>query len=161
MTSPPPFVVFIDFDGVTHPLRDRSPKRLDDPLMGVEWFCPDNVGQVNRLLRNLNSVGVISSAWRLDFPWSAFQRYFNGRLVGQTPELSGWHRLAECQLFLTQRGWESASWVAIDDKPTLYSPDATLIIPDYRRGLVAADVDAFLNRARHPSRIVHPIPQVN
>jgi len=58
--SQPAYVVFIDFDGVTHPLRDRSPSRLDDPLMGVEWFCPDNVSQINRLL-HLDAVGVISS----------------------------------------------------------------------------------------------------
>ncbi len=30
----PTYVVFIDFDGVTHPLRCHSPKQLDEPLMG-------------------------------------------------------------------------------------------------------------------------------
>ena len=147
MTSPPPFVVFIDFDGVTHPLRDRTPKRLDDPLMGVEWFCPDNVSQINRLLGHLNAVGVISSAWRLDFPWEAFQGYFEHRLVGRNPLLDGVQRLAECRLFLEQMGWRDLPWVAIDDKPLLFSPDAPLIATDYRTGLKNVDVDRFLQSA--------------
>lgn len=141
----PAYVVFIDFDGVTHPLRDHSPKRLDDPLMGRAWLTPFNVGQVNRLLRELDAVGVISSTWRLMFPWEAFQGYFDHRLVGQTPMTTRVHvqRDTECRRFLDQQGWGDVAWVAIDDKPTLYTPETPLIATNYRTGLRDLDVEIF------------------
>jgi hypothetical protein len=141
----PAYVVFIDFDGVTHPLRERTPNSLNDQLMGRAWLTPFNVGQVNRLLRELDAVGVISSAWRLMFPWDTFQCYFDQRLVGQTPMTTRVHvqRDTECRLFLEQQGWGDVPWVAIDDKPTLYAPETPLITTNYRTGLRDLDVDKF------------------
>ncbi len=110
----PRHIVFIDFDGVTHPLPGRVPRTLSDVMMGIDFFRAQNVDQVNRLLGSLDAVGVITSSWRLDFPWQDFQPFFKGKLIGQTPWIDWGTRIAEINLFLSEREWQAVPWVAVD-----------------------------------------------
>ncbi len=144
MNDHPSYVVFIDFDGVTHAIRGHTPRPLNDPLMKRAWLCSYNVGQINRLLRELDAVGVITSAWRFDHPWEAFQAYFDNRLVGQSPLLGGIQKHADFRQFLADHSWNNVPWVAIDDKPTLFAPGDPVIAMNYRIGLTDRDVSHYL-----------------
>ncbi len=144
----PKFIVFIDFDGVTHPLPGRVPRSLSDVMMGIDFFRAQNVDQVNRLLESLDAVGVITSSWRLDFPWQDPHRFFKGRLIGQTTWIDRGTRIAEIELFLSEREWKTVPWVAVDDNARLFSADAPLIVPKADVGLTKNDVDRYLTALR-------------
>ena len=118
----PQYLVFIDFDGVTHPLPEicGTLRHLSDPRVGTTFFHPTNLSQINRLLDALNAHGVISSSWRLDFSWKDFQPFFHGRLIGQTPWLDMTKRITEIESFLEQNGWKHISWVALDDMQLIF-----------------------------------------
>ena len=140
----PKYVVFIDFDGVTHPLPGRTPRSLSDVMMRIDYFCPPNVSQVNRLMAALSAVGVITSAWRLDFPWQDFQHYFDMRLAGQTPWLEKALWSTEIESFLSEQEWGAVPWLAIDDNPRLFSPGSPVLVTDASVGLTSAEVDLYL-----------------
>jgi hypothetical protein len=125
-------VLFLDFDGVTHP----------DPCKPGEYFC--QLGLIEEVLRDFAQVQiVISSSWRhelsqLPLPeqLEALQRPFSpdirSRVIGVTPDLwpNAWeravnpydHRERECVAWLREHGGEAQPWIAIDDRPHWFSP---------------------------------------
>lgn len=140
----PRFILFLDFDGVTHPNSCRSPCFMSEVYekKGV-YFRQENVDAVNRLARGLNASIVISSSWRLNFGFDIFNEFFYGRIIGQTPWLDFKKRYEEVDLYLEQLGWQDVPWLALDDNlhyPEHYPAHLT----DGSIGLTEADVDKLI-----------------
>lgn len=147
----PRFLLYLDFDGVTHPLPGRVPSSLEEirrlrPNGSGPYFCRENVLQVNRLIHKLDARVVITSSWRLDFGWRPFRSLFLGRVIGQTPSIGFHSRYDEVRLHIEQNGWHEAPWLALDDNPRLYPAGAPAHITDGARGLTAVEVDGLLAR---------------
>jgi len=101
--------LFLDFDGVLHPLAGPPFSRL--PFFEL-------------VLREFPHVKlVISSSWRTDLPLSTILEYFSpdiaARVIGSTPDLGDFITLTryarhdEIQTYLS--GTEIINWLAIDD----------------------------------------------
>ena len=155
------FLIFLDFDGVTHPMGRAygSPYntrclRREGIRIGECYFLEEHVNQVKRLISALNAQVVISSAWRLDFGWQAFNGLFSGRVIGQTPWIdmrgSGYENLRyrEILRYLAENRFAHIRWLAVDDNRTLFPTYAPVYITESARGLTATDVDRLLARYR-------------
>lgn len=71
----PRFIVFLDFDGVLHPVRSNEHER----------FRPEAIRAVNRILDELEASVVLSTAWRMDFGIEKFNAWFKNRIIDSTP----------------------------------------------------------------------------
>jgi hypothetical protein len=156
-------ILFLDFDGVTHPFFPR----------------PDLTDQENALFSCLPAIEdalrahphvrvVISSSWRMtktpDELRTLFSPDLQARVIGQNPLLPDHNpndpgaRMTECLAWLAANGEESTPWVALDDFEDLYSPGAALVVcHDGFRGRERALLEEALNdpdtfRTRYPVR---------
>jgi hypothetical protein len=119
--------VFLDFDGVLR--RESSPKsRLDADC--VQCFQ-------SAILSHAEAKVVIASTWRLvhrlDVLRKLFSPDFAARIEGITPDLAEaeeYVRHAEVRAYLSRNGLHGMRWIAIDDDPEQYRPDAPLIRVD-------------------------------
>lgn len=119
--------VFVDFDGV---LRcDAAPPQQ------LEARCVAHFAQA--VLGHPDAKVVIVSAWRLAHPLQALRALFPAalaeRIEGVTPELpvgKAYLRRAEVLAYLQNDGRFGSAWIAVDDKPVLYGPDANVIAVD-------------------------------
>jgi len=120
--------VFVDFDGVLR--RDGSPReRLDADC--VERFA-------DCVLAHDAARVVIASTWRLVFTLDAMRAMFPARLVprieGATPQLRTANvnriRADEVAAYLHSVGAGVSRWIAVDDKPALYGPEAPVLDVD-------------------------------
>lgn len=105
--STPKFIVFLDFDGVLHPVQASD----------HEKFRPEAIHAVNRILDELEADIVLSTAWGMDFGIEKFNAWFKNRIIDSTPV----HELnlqKEIMDFLESREWSHVPWMAIDDKRT-------------------------------------------
>lgn len=131
----PSCLLFLDFDGVVH------------PLVGAETFLPRCVDCVNDIAAALDARIVLSTAWRGP-DWHRYNALFQDRVIGHTPELldlSVRHlRFREILVFLETTGWESMPWLALDDIPEMFPPGAPLYPVDGEVGLTEADRDRVL-----------------
>lgn len=136
-------ILFLDFDGVTHPEVCTAPEL---------FICLPRIEEV--LLRHPQVEIVISSAWREYHPIAELQQHFcpqlRPRVVGCTPlqrqdprEPAMCHvREVECRAWLTANR-PDAAWLAIDDAPWLFSPRcAYLLLTNHAQGFT--DEDAVL-----------------
>ena len=111
--------LFLDFDGVLHPLSPTA----DQPE-----FC--YLPRLSAVPRDFPDVDVvISSSWRTEFDLDALRAFFPGdlraRIIGVTPwlpglrsqEVSAW--LAECR--------PGASWLALDDQRQQWRKTSRLV----------------------------------
>ena len=149
----PEFLIFLDFDGVTHPLPSYVPSSIIELInTGLyesgPFFCKDNIIQINRLTHKLNANVVITSTWRLDFGWQLFNKLFLGRVIGQTPELGFHSRYQEVLEFINQNNYQNISWLALDDNSSLYPNDAPAYITDSNIGITAEEVNKLLVQYR-------------
>lgn len=133
-------VVFLDFDGVTHPEVCKT----------VQLF--NCLPLIERVLRQHLAVDVvISSSWRLHHPLSELRAFFSEdvahRVVGVTPceavrrDLPAPQhvRERECRRWLELHG-PDRPWVAIDDVPWLFTPGCPhLLLTDHRAGFSLAN----------------------
>lgn len=133
----PRYLVFLDFDGVVH------------PLVSAEIFLPRCVGCVNEIVAALDAHIVLSTAWRGP-DWPRYNRLFRDRVIGCTPEFFDltlrYLRYEEIRAFLQERTWESVPWLALDDMPEMFPPDAPLYAVDGAVGLTPEDRDRVLER---------------
>lgn len=133
----PRYLVFLDFDGVVH------------PLIGAETFLPRCVDNVNEIVAALDAHIVLSTAWRGP-DWSRYNSLFRGRVIGCTPvihDLSLQHlRYQEIRTFLGEQGWKAVPWLALDDVPEMFPPGAPLYAVDGEIGLTLNDRDRVLER---------------
>lgn len=135
----PKFLVFLDFDGVLHPLK----------AVDHERFRPDAIHSVNRILDELEANIVLSTAWRMDFGIERFGAWFKNRIIDSTPvhELdlkSENPRFREVMDFVKDRGWLHVPWIAIDDKRSHYPVSAPAYITDPKTGITSNDADNII-----------------
>lgn len=147
--------LFLDFDGVTHPLHCHESKHFSC-LAGIE-----------RVLRRVPSTEVVvSSTWRLQYSLDALRERFSPdiaqRVVGVTPvhlhndaipeRLLSFPRHAECIEWMRTNRQSYDVWLAIDDRPYLFEPFfAGVVVTDSRLG---ATGDALQKLKRELERLV-------
>ena len=141
--------LFLDFDGVTHPLHCHESKHFC-------WLSGIEDG-----LRHVPSTEVVvSSTWRIQYPLVALRARFSAdvaeRVVGMTPHqvsldavparFLGFPRHAECIAWMRANRQSHDVWLAIDDRPYLFEPFFSgVVVTDSRSG---ATGDA-LEKLRH------------
>jgi hypothetical protein len=124
-------LVFLDIDGVMR-VEDGPRERLDTDCR--ECF--------ERTLRAIPDARVvISSTWRLVYGIGALRGFFSPdiglRILGVTPVAHAakpFPRHPEIRGYLRERQALDRPWVAIDDNPGLFPPDAPLIATPTSRG---------------------------
>jgi hypothetical protein len=138
-------VLFLDFDGVTHP----------EPSRKADEFCA--LPLIEEVLRDCPEVEVvISSSWRTVFSLEQLRGFFSDdvarRVVGVTPSSKkasdawlpsgsvGFERESECNTWMRQnRSWDTP-WVAIDDRAHWFREDCSeLLLTDSKTGFQVAD----------------------
>jgi hypothetical protein len=132
--------LFLDFDGVLHPLFPRAD--FTDAENQHFAFVP----RLEQLLRaHPHVLVVISSTWRvrrdLDTLREPFSPDIRRRIVGKTPVLvdrsdgrERGHRQKEVERWLAEYAAPGAPWVALDDDDRLYREDAPLVVAHDRVG---------------------------
>lgn len=137
--SSPEFIVFLDFDGVLHPLRANE----------HEKFRPEAIQSVNRILDELEANIVLSTAWRMDFGIEKFNAWFKKRIMDSTPvheldlkmENPRFHEVMD---YLKVHEWLHIPWIAIDDKRLHYPVNSPAYITDPKVGLTPKDADNII-----------------
>ena len=126
-------IVFLDFDGVTHPFFPRA------DLTDAENATFSNLPAIEEALRAHPHVRVvISSSWRLRKPWPELLALFSDdirpRVIGMTPTSAGntgndpGARMNECLAWLDDNGHTHTPWLALDDFDGLFSPGGALLL---------------------------------
>lgn len=117
-------ILFLDFDGVLHPLNREH---------GVMSRMP----QFESVMRDHSEVDiVVSSAWREAYNLAELRSHFapdmRVRIIDVTPILNyldhSYVRQAEIMTWLRDNGREYESWVALDDSDWLFSPQCSNLI---------------------------------
>ncbi len=126
-------LLFLDFDGVLHPCTAGTFVYLDrfqDFLSKHPDLCV-----------------VLSTTWRLDYPWEELLAFFSpdlrARFVGATPDLpdSPYVREKEIHAWLRANQCGHVPWVALDDDASLFSPGCqNLVQCETIRGLRPAQL---------------------
>ena len=135
-------ILFLDFDGVTHP----------DPCESRNFFS--QLPLIEGVIRSHPGLSiVISSSWRFEHSLDELRGYFSADLrasiVGVNPVVTrtndeGWiprellshHREWECKKWLRQNGMEDIHWIAIDDVPQWFLPEGEhLLVTDSKTGI--------------------------
>lgn len=151
--------VFMDFDGVTHPLG------------GVEDFR--SLPTIENVMRDYDEVRiVISSDWRMLYSLSRLTMRFSPdirhRVVDTTPQLfarSGPQlhglREREAMLWLAQRELDetATAWCAIDDAPGNWPTRSRLVLTDFKRGFDEEDAGALRRMLESLRQGVRPRPR--
>jgi hypothetical protein len=146
-----PCVLFLDFDGVTHP-EPCNPKYFFSQLPLIE-----------EVLREYPCVDVvISSSWRGTYSLQKLQSYFSPdiapRIVGMTPSnkkpsnhwlpghLASPERESECNDWMRQNRPWGTPFVAVDDRAHWFRPDCSeLLLTRSDSGFTLADQATLRN----------------
>ena len=150
---PTKMIIFLDFDGVLHPITDTEPDFCRKALLWeILRACPD-------------AEIVFSTSWKQLYRFDELLCYvINGggedlerRFIGTTPSIireqmtnktSAARREQECRLWLSGNG-HSQSWIAIDDTAVFFTAACpTLYLVDKETGLTSADVSNLIARIR-------------
>lgn len=134
-------LIFLDIDGVLIPNRINEKYAAPENIIKFNSAC---LNQFENVLRSYpNARVVISSSWREIFPFEVIPPLFSpdiaSRIIGFTPFLNPknihqhkYLRHQEVLEYLRQNQAENLPWVAIDDIPEHYAPDAPVVaIDDY------------------------------
>ncbi len=128
--------LFLDIDGVLHPL-----------VPGSEKFSA--LAPLQELLRqNLRAEVVISSSWRESFDLedliALFDEDLRKRIVGGTPVLEShteFIRQRECEQWMRTYCSPDQEWIALDDDKSLFDPGChQLLLVDGTKGLQRDDL---------------------
>lgn len=144
-------ILFLDFDGVTHPLMRHEPDFCRLPLL---W----------QILRACPSVSVVfSTSWReiyrpeeiIEFATFGGGEDLAHRFIGSNPSvlrepsanIAGrvYKREAQCLEWLRQNGGTQQPWIALDDTAVWFR-GANLHLVSAQTGLTDADVAAIIQR---------------
>lgn len=142
-------ILFLDIDGVLHPLDDNDHAHIDNL-----FCCAPLLWEILRQAPNLRV--VFSTLWRkrhsleelTEFATRGGGEDLGERFIGTTPELKDDAyplRRRECEAWLAEHGGVSPRWLMLDDTPALagFGVSSNVHIIDDRRGLVASDVIAI------------------
>lgn len=149
------FVVFLDFDGVLHPMRGTL--QAED----VQQFT--SVPHLWQLLRTHPGVRVVfSTSWRFHYSLNALRELvtcdgnndLGCRFIGMTPKLilkekeeKRGIRQRECEAWLAENGMSAVPWLAIDDFASFFDEGCpNFYLVDAATGLTAQDVTAISAR---------------
>jgi len=126
--------IFLDFDGVL--------RRLTSDRSKFDQDCTESFESAVRLLPDIKI--VITSTWRLAVSLKEMRSFFSPaiaeRIVGITPEIfspSVSARYEEIQQYLNENQVDQEFWVAIDDDPEGFPPNAPLVQTDPNEGFNA------------------------
>jgi len=139
-------ILFLDFDGVLHPLMRLEPD-----------FC--RLPKLWQILRACPDVDVVfSTSWReiyrpdemIEFVTWGGGEDLTHRVIGQTPRIKAEsdcdRRDLEIQSWLDTNG-HSGPWLALDDMPKMFNGEhPNLYVVDGSTGLTDADVAAIIRR---------------
>lgn len=142
--------VFLDFDGVTHPVSANN-----------NYFRSDCIQYIYSAINIYNPKIVITSTWRLDVELKQMTSHLDNLdqyVVGSTPEINEPFtkhiRQLEVEKYLSVNNIKRVPWVAIDDNAVFYRDDAPVYITDGREGFTQDDIkplrefiDTVLNNA--------------
>lgn len=138
-------ILFLDFDGVTHP----------EPCLSADEHC--KLPLIESVLRDYPAVKiVISSSWRDHYSLEEMSAFFApdiaSRLIGVTPSIkrpsSNWlpghvpefEREWEIESWMKVNCAWDTPWMAIDDRPYWFRPDsANLLVTHSRTAFTLAD----------------------
>ncbi len=133
------FIVFLDIDGVMHPVR----KLPSDPYFVEECTAP-----LFEIFRNHPLEVVISSTWKDAFSLRELRDRFpddlRPRIIGVTPSFTvgdRYTRHKECLLYLKKKGGAQQPWIAIDDSPDHFPPLENVLITDPETGFTRSDAE--------------------
>ncbi|MCD0495544.1 hypothetical protein LP085_01645 [Achromobacter sp. MY14] len=146
-------ILFLDFDGVLHPLNKGPANLARAPLL-----LP--------ILREFPEAKVVlSTSWRyiytLDVISAKLPKPLADRIVDMTPrnvceDVAHQHegrprwpiREHECRDWLRAQGIDDTPWLAVDDDRDVFSKDAPVVWCDPREGLTAEAVELIRARLR-------------
>lgn len=144
-TTVNPCILFLDFDGVTHP----------EPCYPDNLLC--RLPLIEEVLRAHPTVSiVISSSWRDAYTFEELRAFFSAdlapRVIGVTPSIkrpSGdwlpgqvpqYEREWECDSWMRQNRPWGTPWLAIDDRAHWFRPDCSeLLLTDSSVGFQLED----------------------
>jgi len=137
-------ILFLDFDGVMHPVNQ------------VDLFCREE--HLARVLRDFPGIDiVISSSWRETHTLKNMKTFFltdlRSRIVGVTPVIEMRDavegqgvRLREINQYLTETANQHRSWFALDDDISLFSAHCpNLILCNGNHGFSEAEERTITN----------------
>jgi hypothetical protein len=131
--------IFLDIDGVLVPEKKFDKPVPQEEYMKFDTYC---LNEFENVLRSFEQAKVvISSSWREIFPFEVIPPLFSldirARIVGATPLLETkiihnfqFLRHQEVMEYLRQNQAEDSHWVAVDDIPEHYAPDAPVVATD-------------------------------
>jgi hypothetical protein len=143
-------LLFLDIDGVLHPVATRPDQHLTHKPRFEQWAAghPD--------LRI-----VITSSWRQRYPLAVLKGLFSpaisARVIGSTPRIYGapaQRRYQEILAWLKKNDAMSLPWLALDDSPADFPPGCPhLVCCDAARGFddeVARELDRCVKARTSP-----------
>jgi hypothetical protein len=144
-------ILFLDFDGVTHPEPPNKDQQFQSlPLIEAV------------LRRHPEVVVILSTTWRTKYPLDELKDLFSndiaGRVQGLTPVLSlhdmAWYpvplsarpRQREIEAWLHQNRRLNHPWIAVDDRPSWFESECqNLLVTSPITGFTESDVDRLEN----------------
>jgi len=133
----PTFIVFLDFNGVV--MRKRSRR-----------FDKNCVQRINFLVNKLNAHIVVSSSKRLLLNLNKLNTFFNGKIIGETPDLdypyygNVYIRYKEVLEYLERNGLEKITWLALDDRADHFPKSAPVFLINSERLITDENVNEVL-----------------
>lgn len=121
----PPFVVFLDIDGVLNSTRYWLESGQDLPIGRPGAIDKKAVERVNLVAARPDVLTVLSTSWRSQGTDTVAgylgERGFRGSVIGQTPVVGNGPRSGEIVEWIVQArrlGFEMAGMIVIDDDPS-------------------------------------------
>lgn len=144
MSTKPAYLIFLDFDGVLHPV---------DASHDSERFRPEQIALINRIASYVDARIVLSTAWRMEGEIEKYNRWFQGRIIGATPvnqlDMSQKNpRYHEVLRYLSENNYRDVPWVAIDDKGGHFPAHSPAFITDGKRGLTEGNARVIMHQMR-------------
>ena len=137
-------ILFLDFDGVTHPISGSLP------------FEPSCINALSTVVKQLDAKIVIASTWRYKFSLDDMQEFLGKtlapRVIDITPDLDldpflQWPRAREVAAWLESNKSLDRTWVAIDDEEGNY-PQGLSYLCERNKGFTNSDIAPFIKYSR-------------
>ncbi|MEN8170511.1 MAG: HAD domain-containing protein [Pseudomonadota bacterium] len=137
-------IVFLDFDGVTHPITGSKP------------FCEKNINALATAMEAVSNIEVvITSTWREEHDLNILCHYLGklgGLVTGITPVIDEPFlkhvRYHEVLSYLNNSGKQSQAWLAIDDTHGFYPDTAPVLWTNSYTGFTHNDIDRFISASK-------------
>lgn len=96
-------LLFLDFDGVLHPLHEHTPTPIEDCFCHLPLF--ESV-----MRESTETQIVISSTWRLKFDLDSLRSYFSRDIAARIVDVTPLYPM-DAPPLVTQREWEIMQWL--------------------------------------------------